>query len=632
MNRGLCKFLVGLCTITYAVSAASDQPVIDIDSRLALRDDGVRVTLTSSASPSWKAVIDRRKGGVVTELRIPATGDNLVSTDGGRFEGLCNLVYVDFEKTGKAEGYIAKGTYSYHGTLERLTITEQSSDRVIITVSGKAGNQVRSGNDVVAYQQSYEFLPDRIVCSGTLQWLFDRVVAGSHPEMVQINSKFAVDAVAGEMRVWDRNSGPLLLPQTDSKGANYPAEIDYPLTVEVPLKGGYAIRYHSLELPVDFANARFYWNEYSRQIEGHRGFAFKAWEGWPGNGAVKFSSEKAIPYRYELLITTPLPPTSPVIAKLTWAPVASISRSAPGSDNWPMTWGDDGELYAAYGDGNGFEPFVETKLSLGLAKIVGEPSDYKGANLRSPDVEQLGHGAAGKKASGLLMIAGELFMWVRNAENSTLVHSRDHGKTWNWASWKWTTSFGCPTFLNFGQNYAGARDEFVYLYSADSASAYVGSDRMVLARVHKTRLMDQTQYEFFVERDVSGNVRWSRDINQRGAVFSHSRKCYRSGITFNPGLKRYLWCQIHPESNDSRGPRFQGGFGVYDAPEPWGPWTTVYYTDDWDVGPGDTSSFPTKWISADGQTMHLVFSGDDSFSVRQAHVTLTDKPMNRRVP
>ena len=66
--------------------------------------------------------------------------------------------------------------------------------------------------------------------------------------------------------------------------------------------------------------------------------------------------------------------------------------------------------------------------------------------------------------------------------------------------------------------------------------------------------------------------------------------------------------------------RFEGGFGVYDAPEPWGPWTTVFYTDRWDVGPGETSSFPTKWMSPDGTTVHLVFSGDDAFSVRQARI------------
>ena len=64
------------------------------------------------------------------------------------------------------------------------------------------------------------------------------------------------------------------------------------------------------------------------------------------------------------------------------------------------------------------------------------------------------------------------------------------------------------------------------------------------------------------------------------------------------------------------------GLGIYDAPEPWGPWTTAYHADQWDVGPGETSSFPAKWISADGLTLHLVFSGDDCFSVRRATLRL----------
>ena len=51
-----------------------------------------------------------------------------------------------------------------------------------------------------------------------------------------------------------------------------------------------------------------------------------------------------------------------------------------------------------------------------------------------------------------------------------------------------------------------------------------------------------------------------------------------------------------------------------------GPWTTVYFTEKWDVGPGETASLPTKWMSADGRTVQLVFSGDDYFAVREARL------------
>ena len=107
---------------------------------------------------------------------------------------------------------------------------------------------------------------------------------------------------------------------------------------------------------------------------------------------------------------------------------------------------------------------------------------------------------------------------------------------------------------------------------------------------------------------------WTADVQQRGAVFEHPGHCYRSSVSYNAALRRYLWCQTGLGEDT----RHAGGFAIYDAPEPWGPWTTVFYTAQWDVGPGETSCLPTKWMSSDGRTVHLVFSGDDCFSVRRA--------------
>jgi hypothetical protein len=321
---------------------------------------------------------------------------------------------------------------------------------------------------------------------------------------------------------------------------------------------------------------------------------------------IKQSSRASAPY-----------PKSPVIKGIDWAPVDSIIRLASGSDNWPITWADDNNQYTAYGDGWGFEPKTKKKLSLGFAKITGSPPDCKGINIRTDTGERIGQGAKGAKASGLLCVDGVLYMLVRNTGNSQIAWSENHGKTWTWCDWKFTTSFGYPTFLNFGKDYTGARDNFVYIYSHDSDSAYEPADRFVLARVQKNRIPIREAYEFFQCLDESGQAVWTKDIHEMRAVFINPGSCYRSGISYNAGLKRYLWCQILPFSKDERGPRFQGGFGVYDAPEPWGPWTTVYYNSQWDVGPGETSCLPTKWMSTDGKICHLLFSGDDCFSVRK---------------
>jgi hypothetical protein len=80
-----------------------------------------------------------------------------------------------------------------------------------------------------------------------------------------------------------------------------------------------------------------------------------------------------------------------------------------------------------------------------------------------------------------------------------------------------------------------------------------------------------------------------------------------------------------------------GQLGVFDAPDPWGPWTTVAYYENWGrmsaVGEGLSCEFPPKWISADGLTLWSVFSvygeggkqgvhGHDKFNLLKATLTL----------
>jgi len=325
-------------------------------------------------------------------------------------------------------------------------------------------------------------------------------------------------------------------------------------------------------------------------------------------------------------------PHSTVITSLSWAPTSTIVRRASGGDNWPLTWGDDHSLYMAYGDGWGFDPKVPSKLSLGFAKVVGLATDFYGVNIRSSTGEQKGSGRRGKKASGMLMVDGVLYMWGRNANNGgeqcQMAWSTDRAKTWTWSSWKFK-EFGYCAFLNFGKNYAGARDEYVYMYSPNTPSAYLEADEVILARVPKTRISDRVAYEFFKKLDIKSNPVWTSEISQRGSVFVFPGGCNRIDVTYYAPLGRYLMTMRSRAKN--------GGlnqFSIYDAPEPWGPWTTVYYTESWEgvvlskgnEGWGESQHIPSKWISANGKTFYIVFAGHDSFSVRQATITVSAPP------
>jgi CubicO group peptidase (beta-lactamase class C family) len=345
----------------------------------------------------------------------------------------------------------------------------------------------------------------------------------------------------------------------------------------------------------------------------------------PGEGAIDSSPGLGEGPGEESILSKP----SSMISYIEWAPADTVLRRAKGSDNWPITWADDDALYTAYGDGRGFEPFVPEKLSLGLAKISGSPPEFQGLNHRAPSVEAIGDGQAARKASGLVMIDGVLYLLVRNVANSQLAWSADHGETWKFADWKFTDSFGAPAFINFGRNYAGARDEFVYVVSHDADSAYEVADGCVLARAAKHRLPDHASWEYFAGY-AAGQAQWSSEIADRKPILRNPGKCYRTSISYNAPLRRYLL--VHPvpsaAARDAAGKpdtRFAGGLAIYDAPEPWGPWTTAYFTDIWDIGPGETCSFPTKWMSADGKTLYMVFSGNDCFSVRQGTLAI-DKP------
>jgi len=108
-----------------------------------------------------------------------------------------------------------------------------------------------------------------------------------------------------------------------------------------------------------------------------------------------------------------------------------------------------------------------------------------------------------------------------------------------------------------------------------------------------------------------GTPLWSKDITQRGPALAYPAHCQRVDASYNAPLRRYLLTVAYGHGK---------GWGLFDAPHPWGPWTTAFSTPDW--GQGETHGYrlPTKWISDDGRTMWLVFSGtktNDAFCVRR---------------
>jgi hypothetical protein len=301
--------------------------------------------------------------------------------------------------------------------------------------------------------------------------------------------------------------------------------------------------------------------------------------------------------------------------------------------------GDDCLLYTAYGDGNGFGPRPDN-YTLAFAVVAGTPPAHSARDLPSNIDTPVGWGKNGIKASGMLMVDGVLYLFVRNYvvngdwHHSRLAWSTDRGQTWTWADWHFAETFGCPEFVQFGPDYRDARDGYVYVVSQAGNDAYAFDPDIVLARVPKESVSHREAYEFFAGSDARESPLWSTDIRQCRPIFTDPQGTQRIAITHNRALRRYVLTTAH---GDGSGETHTPALGVFDAPEPWGPWTTVYYSDCWAEGWMIHHKFPPAWMSQDGKTMWLVFSGryrpggnDYCLLARKATLTLVD-PEERQV-
>jgi len=88
-------------------------------------------------------------------------------------------------------------------------------------------------------------------------------------------------------------------------------------------------------------------------------------------------------------------------------------------------------------------------------------------------------------------------------EGGQLAWSDDHARSWTFADWRFA-EFGLVGFVNFGRDYRGARDDFVYAYSHDGPRADTPADRFVLMRAPKDRLTRRAAWEFYAGTDGGG--------------------------------------------------------------------------------------------------------------------------------
>ena len=324
-------------------------------------------------------------------------------------------------------------------------------------------------------------------------------------------------------------------------------------------------------------------------------------------------------------------PMSSVISGLTIDPER---QSIGHGDNWAITWAADDNQYSFHTDGRGFG--LPESVSTAPVVIEGSPPNIRGRDIvtASGSIPKPAGNKSGK-VSGVVMIQNVLYAWVRNLNppdkpkgtGSTLMVSRNLGKDWDFVEWSFP-NIGYPTWLNAGQDYRAAPDDYAYFIAPDGPSAYADYPDLLMGRVPVDAILDKSRYEFFhgVREDDSST--WG-DYEGRRPIFSDPAGCFRPDIVFNPGLERYLLMMSSPPvkwhwwANDN--PQRVSHFGLFEAPNPWGPWTTVTYIEDW--GMPETRfapHIPPKWISNDGTSFYLLYScipkGPYRFNIQRCHL------------
>ena len=220
----------------------------------------------------------------------------------------------------------------------------------------------------------------------------------------------------------------------------------------------------------------------------------------------------------------------------------------------------------------------------------------------------------------------------RHGGVAALMFSDDYGQTWQNVPDEQTPYFLGPrfaalAFVGFGPGYTGVPDWLGdYVYAISNDENWESGNHAFLARVPKDHVLDRAAWEFYGGGRDANNPVWVQDEADARPIISDPGHVGHPTMTYNRGLGRFILAfgsDIVPHSfampRDFARARWhrQRELQVYEGPTPWGPWYLVHYDPNWE---GEHVAYlpqlPSKWLSDDGLTGTMLFSGDYSMVKR----------------
>jgi len=320
-------------------------------------------------------------------------------------------------------------------------------------------------------------------------------------------------------------------------------------------------------------------------------------------------------------------------------------RAAEGSDLWPVTWGKDGNTYAFFGDGGGFGGDDHRgRASFGIARIGGRPPPTPATEVNVyGGYQALYPSTLSGKASAIIAIGSDFYALAgiyRGGDPKSqnpqpiggapshleLAYSLHDAHSWQDGTWDFcgATDVFCPSgFVQFGPGYRRAADRYVYLFGTRNEAA---DGETYLARVERSQLLSPTAYRYFAGLDGKSEPIWSAASERMQAIFI-DRNAAQPGCAGRCLMTSTLEEAVYDAPLERYIGVAQGDYlaqtSFYEAPHPWGPWTTITYNNiDAATGSGGWGNLGTAaggslgvhainaWTSDNGQTLWMVFSSD----------------------
>jgi uncharacterized protein DUF4185 len=279
-------------------------------------------------------------------------------------------------------------------------------------------------------------------------------------------------------------------------------------------------------------------------------------------------------------------------------------------DEWAPTWADDGNLYTGNDDGSSFGGIGNRCVAFG--KLTGD-DPFKLDGITVSDMAGYGEDVTGAdkanwKTMNSYSVNGVLYMFVTRClypeesgdahhrhifENSSIIKSTDNGKTWTRPAEESLAhpmfpglKFGAPYFVWYGQDGKASVDNAAkYVYAVANNGHFEDGDYYILGRVLKKKLPDlnPADWTFFTGGDGMKARNWTRDIDGAKPILQDPLNCSMTGMTYIPALGRYVMVVWHYTTYNLRtDPRSIDKY--YEAPKPWGPWTTFKTIDTGKLG------------------------------------------------